>query len=971
MRRNLREKLGPRGARTRSISSEQRRGRSKSPKEEGLERRTVFKRLEKGVFHRLRDKEKNVSAHSRGSERKSYYSSRREAESCYQSSRSKETEIASEKHRYKREYSRRTEAESKSQGSAGGHWKSKPKKQKSSVEDDLSQPWVCEETDPFTPRICYFDFPKTRMPSHIKTYDGNEDPEDHLKIFQAAAKTERWAMPTWSHMFNSTLTENARKKCIQDLVEIHNIKQRNRESTKEFVMRFKLECRDVKVALECMKISGFMHKITNPELIKRLNDKIPQSMDEMMSVTAAFLRGEMAASNRERKKSFPLWKQETGQKQNFKRGNFQNEQRKFCEFHGEVGAKAKQQERSGKDIKEGVNLRKRQTAGNIDGSTMAKNSEAKDHSDFLPGINIAASKDRRRGTLNIRSDEFHGGKITLSLQRDYRKVGEQTIAIGSTLTEEGRNELCGLLRRHLDVFAWKPTNMTGVPRHIAEHRLNVHEGCLPMRQEKKRRQAPERNKAISEEVRKLVEAGIMIEVHYHSCRRSIQRNETINSGASHANGAKEKKDLIIYLAAAKEAINAMLMTERDGKQVPIYFVSRALQGPEVNCTPMEKLILALVSTSKRLKRYFQAHTIVMITDQPIKQLLSNPKVTRRLLKWRFELGEHDIQFRPRTSVKGQILVDFIVERPKDGTPDTPIEDREELPDPWILVMDMCGRLRGRSNNHESGRDGVHLCSKCKDCQVHRPVPKNPQEKLTPITSPWPFYKWGIDIVGPFLEGPGKQFRDNPFKDWCEKLNIRQCFAFVKHPRANGLVERANRSLGEGIKARLGEKNKSWVEEVSHVLWAHRTMIKSSNGKMLFSLTYGTKAIIPAEIGMPTLRTTEVDVNRNNKALGISLDLLEEKREQAAIQEARSKARMKGYYNAGVRSTSFRPGDLVYQNNEASHVEGEGKLGPKWEGPYKVTEVLGNGAYKFKDRSGLTLLRTWNIRNLRKCYIHEM
>ncbi|GJR80493.1 reverse transcriptase domain-containing protein [Tanacetum coccineum] len=299
---------------------------------------------------------------------------------------------------------------SKSEGSAGGHWKPKPKpkRQKSSIKDDLSQPWVCEETYPFTPRIRYFDFPKTRMPSHIKTYDGSEDPEDHLKIFQAAAKTERWAMPTWCHMFNSTLTGNARvwfddlpqesidsyddlkkaflenylqqKKCIKDPVEIHNIKQRDGESTEEFVRRYKLECRDVKGAPECMKISGFMHGITNPELIKRLHDKIPKSVDEMMRVTTTFLRGEVAASNRERKKSFPSWKQqEAAQKQNFKKGGFRNQQRperkqdrftlltktpkeilaldkgkfkppppmttpvekrnasKFCEFHGEVG----------------------------------------------------------------------------------------------------------------------------------------------------------------------------------------------------------------------------------------------------------------------------------------------------------------------------------------------------------------------------------------------------------------------------------------------------------------------------------------------------------------------------------------------------------------------------------------------------------------------------------------------------------
>ncbi|GJR93347.1 reverse transcriptase domain-containing protein [Tanacetum coccineum] len=150
---------------------------------------------------------------------------------------------------------------------------------------------------------------------------------------------------------------------------------------------------------------------------------------------------------------------------------------------------------------------------------------------------------------------------------------------------------------------------------------------------------------------------------------------------------KEKEELIIYLAAAKEAISAVLMTERDGKQMPIYFVSLALQGPEINYTPMEKLILALVSASKRLKRYFQAHTIIVITDQPIKQILSNPEVTGRLLKWSFELEEYDIHYRPRTSVKGQILADFIVERPKDDPPHTPMEDKEELPDPWILFTD--------------------------------------------------------------------------------------------------------------------------------------------------------------------------------------------------------------------------------------------------------------------------------------------
>nr|GEY59452.1 reverse transcriptase domain-containing protein [Tanacetum cinerariifolium] len=562
-----------------------------------------------------------------------------------------------------------------------------------------------------------------------------------------------------------------------------------------------------------------------------------------------------------------------------------------------------------------------------------------------------------------------------------------------------------LLRRHLDVFAWKPADMTGVPWHIAEHRLNVREGCLPIRQ-KKRGQAPERNKAINEEVKKLVEADIMKEVHYHSwlsnpvivkkhddsrrmcvdfkdlnkacpkdgyplpeidwkveslrgypykCfldaykgyhqikmaeedeektaatyqrlvdkafQKQIGRNlkvyvddlviksrtekevirdieETFKTlrkinmklnpkkcafgmrectflgykvdadglrvsadkctkksdfqWTPKAEGAfkemkqstaelqmltapKEKKELIMYQAAAKEAISAVLMTERDGKQVPVYFVSRALQGPKINHTPMEKLILAL----------------------------------------RFELGEHDIQYRTKTSVKGQILADFIVERSKDDAPDTPMEDREELPDPWIFFTNGSSCIDG---------SGAGL------------IITNPEGmKFT-----YDLSKCGLKTSGQ----PGK---------W----NLHS--QGVKHDQSKLKPRRGNQGTVE-------VKNKNWVEEVSHVLWAHRTMIKSSNGETPFSLTYGAEAVIPTEIGMPTLRTAEVDMVKNNVALGISLDLLEEKREQAVIQEAMNKAKMEGYYNARVRSTSSRPGDFVYRSNEASHAKDGGKLGP--------------------------------------------
>ncbi|GJS06255.1 reverse transcriptase domain-containing protein [Tanacetum coccineum] len=188
--------------------------------------------------------------------------------------------------------------------------------------------------------------------------------------------------------------------------------------------------------------------------------------------------------------------------------------------------------------------------------------------------------------------------------------------------------------------------------------------------------------------------------------------------------------------------------------------------------------------------------------------------------------------------------------------------------------------------HEDARK---LIRACQDCIVHKPVPRSPQQKLSPITSSWPFYKWGIDITGPFPKGPGKVkfliVAIDYFTKWIEAKPVatitgNQIKKFMWdniHPQINGLVERANRSLGEGIKAWLDERSKNWMEELPHVLWAHRTMIKSSNRDTPFSLTYGTEAVISAEIGMPTLRIAEVDLVQNDEAVEINLDLLEERR----------------------------------------------------------------------------------------------
>ncbi|GJY13122.1 hypothetical protein Tco_0382431, partial [Tanacetum coccineum] len=91
-----------------------------------------------------------------------------------------------------------------------------------------------------------------------------------------------------------------------------------------------------------------------------------------------------------------------------------------------------------------------------------------------------------------------------------------------------------------------------------------------------------------------------------------------------------------------------------------------------------------VLEAKRLRRYFQAHPIVVITDQPIKQIISRPDAAGRLQKWSVMLGEHNVAYRPRTSVKGHILADFLVEKPDEAPPDTPVVETPQ--EPWTLFM---------------------------------------------------------------------------------------------------------------------------------------------------------------------------------------------------------------------------------------------------------------------------------------------
>jgi hypothetical protein len=137
------------------------------------------------------------------------------------------------------------------------------------------------------------------------------------------------------------------------------------------------------------------------------------------------------------------------------------------------------------------------------------------------------------------------------------------------------------------------------------------------------------------------------------------------------------------------------------------------------------------------------------------------------------------------------------------------------------------------------------------------------------------------------------------------------------------------------------------------------MPKTSNDKTSFSLTYRSEAMIPAEVGMPTTWFLRAQGTDNDVELRLNLDLLEEQRMVAIIREARHKREIERYYNSRVKKQTFKVGEFMLRRNEASRVENQGKLGPRWEGPYKVKEVGRNGAYKLSHMDGREVPRTWN------------
>ena len=130
-----------------------------------------------------------------------------------------------------------------------------------------------------------------------------------------------------------------------------------------------------------------------------------------------------------------------------------------------------------------------------------------------------------------------------------------------------------------------------------------------------------------------------------------------------------------------------------------------------------------------------------------------------------------------------------------------------------------------------------------------------------------------------------QFDSKAFRRYCCDLGITNRYSTPAYPQGNGQIEAVNKVIVNGLKKRLDDTKRKWMEELSHILWTYWTMPCKSTRETPFSMTYGAKAVIPLETGFPTLRTSSFTPRNNDELLGRSLDLIEERRENAMVQLA--------------------------------------------------------------------------------------
>ncbi|XP_004301611.1 PREDICTED: uncharacterized protein LOC101300632 [Fragaria vesca subsp. vesca] len=612
--------------------------------------------------------------------------------------------------------------------------------------------------------------------------------------------------------------------------------------------------------------------------------------------------------------------------------------------------------------------------------------------------------------------------------------------------------------------------------------------------------------------------------------------------------------LYLYITASQTIVSSVLIRKESDIEHAVFYAGEGFTPVESRYPDVEKLALTLIVTARRLRHYFQAHSITLYTNHHLRQIMQKPEINGRLVKWAIELGEFDIHYRPRVAIKGQVAAYFIFEL----TPMKVVGESVELTPVQVVgesseavVPERARRCISGSRRHNSGSfllttqvevfsdsqlvvNQVNGSFEAKEPQLnsyqalskafmqrfnsaslsHIPHKENsnadalarlatggpgkgrkkarievfgkPSISKTiskifmveagagepmwmdpiiefmkkgrlqflklqvrdrgvrrsdhgrnprrvcgnhsgsrslahkafrtgffwPNMGAMPFTQWGLDLIGILPTAPGQfkymivavdyymkwveveplgkittecvknflmkniyckfevpktivtdngtQFNNNHLIEFTKGMGTKMVFASMAHPQTNGQVEAVNKIIKKLLKKKLEDAKGLWAQKLSEVLWAIRTTTTEAKGETLFSMAFGTEAVLPIETLISSGRVENFDATTNKEGLQLNIDLIEERRERADLHNQVYKQQVARHYNNKVRARMLGLGDWVMKKIMTKTVA----LDPTWEGPYEIIEEVGPSTFFLRDQDGIVTGHPWNTEHLR-------
>jgi hypothetical protein len=314
-------------------------------------------------------------------------------------------------------------------------------------------------------------------------------------------------------------------------------------------------------------------------------------------------------------------------------------------------------------------------------------------------------------------------------------------------------------------------------------------------------------------------------------------------------------------------------------------------------------------------------------------------------------------------------------------------------------------------------DAADLVQKCENCQKYAKDQKQPSSLTQLIQPTWPVQGLGLDLLGPLPPAQGNlkyvvvaveyfskcieakplatitsvmvqkffwqnivcrfgvpkaitvdngtQFDAEAFKDFCNQIDTKIHFASVRHPKSNGLVERANGIIITAImKLIFNQPRGKWPDELIKVVWSHNTTVSRSTGFTPFKLLFGDEAITPEEAKTGSIRT--IASAKDEADYQVTKDTIEGTRLQAIEHINKYQAKTIKWRDRKVRLKNIKLGHLVLQR--VANPDTVGKLQLKWEGPFLVVSLSRPGSYRLKDMDDNDIPRSCNANELRRYYV---